>query len=77
MSLPFSIATLGDSAGSFTGAAIVFGAAGNSGDYSWLGVSGGSAARLYKTTGVYAVATAADFSGDEDIYVNFTYHTTD
>ena len=74
MSLPYAIANMSETAGGLAGAAVVFGAAGNSGDYSWLLTDGDSVARLYKTTGVNPVATAADFSGDESIYVNFTYH---
>jgi hypothetical protein len=73
LSLPYQIATLADNAGAFSGSLLIFNAAGNSGDYTIGAAQGESVARIYKNTGTSAVATAADFSGNETIRVNFSY----
>lgn len=76
LSLPFTIANLTESAGHSAGSCVIFNAAGNMGDYSLTGLEGDAFARIYKNTSTVASATAPDFSGDEIIYVNFSYHTS-
>lgn len=77
ISLPtgIGVGNLTDAAGSLTGSCFVFNAAGNSGDYSVLGLEGDAFLRVYKNTNPSATATAADFSGDESIYLGVTYIT--
>jgi len=74
--LPLQIADLDELSGHFAASCVVLNAAGSMGSYSIIGLDGESSFRLYKNTSNSAVATAADFSGDETIYVSVTYFTT-
>ena len=75
MSLPLAVASLTESAGHFAGSCEIFNTAGTLGGYSLIGIDGEAFVRIYKNTSSGAVATAPDFSGDEIVYVGFTYHT--
>ena len=75
INLPAAIAlgTLSEDADYSAGSCVVTSAAGNLGDYSLLAVGGDSFVRIYKNTASTFGATAADFNGDESIYISITY----
>jgi len=75
INLPAAIAlgTLAEDADYSAGSCVVTSAAGNLGDYSLLAVGGDSFVRIYKNTASTFGATAADFNGDESIYISITY----
>lgn len=73
VSLPFEVANLNNGGGNVSGSCFTYNAAGNSGDYSILALEGQTYFRIYKNTASSSVATAADFSGDEIIYIGLTY----
>jgi len=75
INLPAAIALgeLSEDADYSAGSCVVTSAAGNLGDYSLLAVGGDSFVRIYKNTASTFGATAADFNGDEAIYISITY----
>ena len=75
INLPAAIAlgTLSEDADYSAGSCVVTSAAGNLGDYSLLAEGGDSFVRIYKNTASTFGATAADFNGDESIYISITY----
>ena len=75
LNVPFAIGNLTDSAGHFSGSCVIFNATGTMGNYSIIGIEGDSFVRIYKNTSNAASATAPDFSGNESVYVGFSYHT--
>lgn len=75
LNVPFAIGNLTESAGHFSGSCVIFNAAGTMGNYSIIGIEGDSFVRIYKNTSNAASATAPDFSGNESVYVGFSYHT--
>ena len=75
LNVPFAIGNLTESAGHFSGSCVIFNATGTMGNYSIIGIEGDSFVRIYKNTSNAASATAPDFSGNESVYVGFSYHT--
>lgn len=75
ISLPFEVANLNNQGGSVAGSCFVFNATGNSGQYSIIALEAQTYLRIYKNTGTGSVATAADFTGNESIYIGLTYFT--
>jgi len=71
--LPFEVANEYKGSANASGSCFIYNAAGNSGDYSILALEGQTYFRIYKNTAASSVATAADFSGDEIIYIGLTY----
>jgi hypothetical protein len=64
---------INEESGSTAGSVVVIGAAGAMNDYTLLAIEGSDHLRIYKGTGTAPSSTAADFSGDEQVYINATY----
>ena len=75
VSLPTAVGVpdINEESGSTAGSVVVIGAAGSMNDYTLLAVEGDDHLRIYKGTGSTPVATAADFNGNEEVYINATY----
>ena len=75
VSLPTAVGVpdINEESGSTAGSVVVIGAAGSMNDYRLLAIEGDDHLRIYKGTGSTPVATAADFNGNEEVYINATY----
>ena len=75
VSLPTAVGVpdINEESGSTAGSVVVIGAAGAMNDYTLLAIEGSDHLRIYKGTGTAPSSTAADFSGDEQVYINATY----
>jgi hypothetical protein len=75
VSLPAAVGVpdINEESGSTAGSVVVIGAAGAMNDYTLLAIEGSDHLRIYKGTGTAPSSTAADFSGDEQVYINATY----
>jgi hypothetical protein len=75
VSLPTAVGVpdINEESGSTAGSVVVIGAAGSMNDYTLLAVEGDDHLRIYKGTASTPAATAADFNGNEEVYINATY----
>lgn len=75
VSLPAAVGVpdINEESGSTAGSVVVIGAAGAMNDYTLLAIEGSDHLRIYKGTSSTTAATAPDFSGDEEVYINATY----
>jgi hypothetical protein len=64
---------INEDSGKTVGTVSIIGAAGAMNGYVLIAVEGESYLRIYKGTSSSPVATAPDFSGDEEVYINATY----